>query len=90
MQDALRQSEDRFQMSFDVGGAGMFIADSTGNFVQVNKSFCSLLGYSEEELLTKNSVDVSHPSDLAPIPEIYRQVAYGEIEGSSREKTVHP
>jgi len=86
MQDALRQSEDRFQMSFDVGGAGMFIADSTGNFVQVNKSFCSLLGYSEEELLTKNSVDVSHPSDLAPIPEIYRQVAYGEIEGSSREK----
>ncbi|MGB0575981.1 MAG: PAS domain S-box protein [Alphaproteobacteria bacterium] len=86
MLEALRQSEDRFQMSFEVGGAGMFVADSSGNFVRVNESFCSLIGYSEEELLTKNSVDVSHPDGSAPTPELYRKVAYGELEGHSREK----
>ncbi|NKB20857.1 MAG: PAS domain S-box protein [Alphaproteobacteria bacterium] len=86
MQDALRQSEDRFQMTFDVGGAGMFIADSGGYFVRVNESFCSLIGFSEEELLTKNSVDVSHPDDSTLIPKLYRQVAYGELQGHSREK----
>jgi PAS domain S-box-containing protein len=81
MQAALRQSEDRFQMSFDVGGAGMFIADSGGNFVRVNKSFCSLLGYTEEELLSKSSMDVSHSDDAAQMPKLYRKVAYGSLKG---------
>lgn len=32
-------------------------------FLKVNPSFCQMLGYSKEELLSKRFHDISHPDD---------------------------
>ena len=86
MQEALRQSEDRFRMTFDDGGAGMFITDIESRFVQVNKAFCGLLGYKEEELVGKKGSDLTHPDDAEAMPLIYQSLADGTAETKSQDK----
>ncbi len=86
MREALRQSEDRFKMTFDVGGAGMFISDTESRFVQVNKAFCDLLGYEEGAFLGKKSSEFTHPDDVLMMPHVYAGLADGSIRSQSREK----
>ncbi|MFB2977374.1 PAS domain S-box protein [Microseira sp. BLCC-F43] len=35
-----------------------------GQFIRVNRSLCEILGYSQEELLTKTFLEITHPDDL--------------------------
>ncbi len=86
MQMALKQSEDRFRMTFDDGGAGMFICDIESRFVQVNKAFCKLLGYEEDELIGRKSSEITHPDDVADMPKIYERLAEGTTETESQDK----
>ncbi|WP_422930220.1 response regulator [Singulisphaera sp. PoT] len=64
MDETLRQSEERFRGAFDVAVVGMTIATPEGRFLQVNRSFCETLGYTEEELLGKDFRSITHPDDL--------------------------
>jgi diguanylate cyclase (GGDEF)-like protein/PAS domain S-box-containing protein len=61
--DALRESEERFRSAFD-HAAGMALVAFDGRWIQVNKSLCEMLGYSEEELLAGNFQLITHPDDL--------------------------
>ncbi len=61
---ALRESEARLNSMFRNAAAGMAMADFPGGrFTRVNPELCRMLGYSEEELLTKSVLDVIHPDD---------------------------
>lgn len=40
------------------------VTNTTGKFKQINPVGCTLFGYTESELLTKNIVDFVHPEDL--------------------------
>ncbi|RLJ19203.1 hypothetical protein DJ031_09225 [bacterium endosymbiont of Escarpia laminata] len=61
---ALRESEARLKSMFRNAAAGMAMADYPGGrFTRVNPELCRMLGYSEEELLTKSVLDVIHPDD---------------------------
>jgi diguanylate cyclase (GGDEF)-like protein/PAS domain S-box-containing protein len=55
---------DVFQEAFEGAAIGMAVVSSRGRWLRVNRSMCELLGYSEEELLTKKLADVMHPDDL--------------------------
>lgn len=48
---ALRQSEQKFQTAFDYAIIGMALLGSHGQVIQVNRSLCKMLGYTENELL---------------------------------------
>ncbi|HXL82400.1 MAG TPA: EAL domain-containing protein [Pyrinomonadaceae bacterium] len=61
--DALRESEERFRSAFD-HAAGMALVAPDGRWIQVNRSLCEMLGYSEEELLAGNFQLVTHHDDL--------------------------
>jgi diguanylate cyclase (GGDEF)-like protein/PAS domain S-box-containing protein len=61
---ALRESEQRFRRSFDNATIGMALVGTDGCWLQVNRSLCDMLGYSEEELLGKTFQDITHPDDL--------------------------
>ena len=61
---ALRASEMKFRSIFQDAPVGMVVATMEGRFLEVNEAFCQFLGFTAEELLGKNVVDVTHPSDL--------------------------
>ncbi|TWT90346.1 Chemotaxis protein methyltransferase [Pseudobythopirellula maris] len=63
---ALRESEAEYRALFESAAVGNYEADvATGRFLRVNRRFCELTGYSEEELQTKTFLEVTHPDDRA-------------------------
>jgi nitrogen fixation negative regulator NifL len=63
VEEVLRQSEARFHGIFTDAPTGIGMASPDGRFLQVNPTLCEMLGYSEEELLTKKGSDLTHPDD---------------------------
>lgn len=61
---ALQESEERFHTIFDAAPIGMALADLDGRFMLVNSALCEILGYTQEELLQKSMLDITHPDDL--------------------------
>ena len=59
----LRETEERFKKSFINAGIGMITVSSEGRFLEVNPAFCTMLGYSEVELLQLSVLDVTHPDE---------------------------
>lgn len=58
-------TETEFKAIFDQAPVGIVRVDSnTGNFIDVNKEYCRLVGYSEDELKQMNFKQITHPEDL--------------------------
>lgn len=60
-EDNLRASEERYRALVEQASDGIFIADQQGNFLDVNSSGCAMLGYSREDLLSKNMRELVLP-----------------------------
>jgi len=62
--EALKVSEEKFRTIFDMSLSMICIADiNTATFNVVNPAFKQILGYTEEELLSKPFLDFVHPDD---------------------------
>ncbi len=61
---ALRVSEEQFRGAFDASAIGMALVATDGRWLQVNRSLCRIVGYTEAELLAKTFQDITHPDDL--------------------------
>ncbi|GAB4303457.1 MAG: hypothetical protein Fur0025_44750 [Oscillatoriaceae cyanobacterium] len=61
---SLQESEEKFRRSFDDAPIGMALVALDGRWMQVNRSLCEIVGYSERELLARTFVDITHPDDL--------------------------
>ncbi len=58
-EEDLRLSEERFSKAFNASPVNMIISSLVdGRFIDVNVSFCRWSGYSQEEILNKNSLDI--------------------------------
>jgi PAS domain S-box-containing protein len=66
-EEALRTTEQRFRSIFEQAGAGMVTIRADGSFLQVNPAFCTMLGYTESELLRKKLIDVTHEDDRVEV-----------------------
>jgi PAS domain S-box-containing protein len=68
-EEVLRESEERFRTAFEgapigvalVGGVALSGLDRS--HLKVNRAYCEMLGYSEEELLAKPHSEIIHPDD---------------------------
>jgi diguanylate cyclase (GGDEF)-like protein/PAS domain S-box-containing protein len=83
---ALQQSEERFRNAFDTAAIGMAIVGLDGSWLEVNGALCRMLGYTEEELLDKTFVDVTHPDDLDLDLDYVRKLLNGDLEHYQMEK----
>jgi diguanylate cyclase (GGDEF)-like protein/PAS domain S-box-containing protein len=79
MENALRESEARFREAFDYAAIGRAIAIPQGKFIRVNNSFCQMLGFSREELLSKTWSEITHPDDLNSSLECAQNLITGKI-----------
>lgn len=59
---------------------GMALVGSDGKFLEVNPMFCSLLGFTESELLNKTYQEITHPADLQFDNAMATKVLNGEID----------
>ena len=84
---ALRESEARFRAIFEQAAVGVGEVDGdTGRFIQVNQRFCDIVGYRQEELVTRTFQSITHPEDRPKDLVRLRQLHAGEIEEDTFEK----
>ncbi|TLY28519.1 MAG: PAS domain S-box protein [Nitrospirae bacterium] len=85
-EEALRESQERFRSAFGSAAIGMALVAPDGRWLQVNRSLCEIVGYSEQELLGANFQAITHPDDLEVDLEYVRQMLAGEIQTYKMEK----
>ena len=61
---ALRESEERWQRFVADAPVGLVIADADKRILSANKAFCTLTGYSEQEVINNTYALHTHPDDL--------------------------
>ena len=60
---ALKESEERFRTAFEDAPVGVALVGLDRSHLRVNRAYCEMLGYSEEELLAKPHSEIIHPDD---------------------------
>jgi diguanylate cyclase (GGDEF)-like protein/PAS domain S-box-containing protein len=85
-EDALREARDRFRSIFDHAPIGVAMVSLEGQYLQVNRSLCEILGYTEEELQALTWQEITHPDDLAASSAYARRIVEGEFPRYHLEK----
>jgi diguanylate cyclase (GGDEF)-like protein/PAS domain S-box-containing protein len=84
--EALRASEERFRTAFENAAVGMTVTDRAGRFLEVNRAFCEITGYSPEELLDLDFLAVTYPDDRALNLAADREASKNGLSGFRIEK----
>ena len=82
----LRESEERFRNAFENAATGETLVSIDGRFMQVNRSLCEIVGYSETELLNTNFQSITHPEDLDLDLNYVQRLLAGTIRTYQMEK----
>ena len=85
-EQALRDSEARYRLTFDEAGIGMAVSHLDGRIEHVNAAMCKLVGYARSELVGKNYRDITHPDDLVFDGRNTERLAAGQITSFLEER----
>src|SRR6201997_3605211 len=75
-----------FRDVFNASPIGIAVENLEGQPLFVNPAFCSMLGFSEEELRNKHCVDFSPPEDAEKDWALFQQLKAGSIDHYQLEK----
>lgn len=89
LDQALRDSERRYRALMQEAADGIFIADSGGNYVDVNARACEMVGYDRHELLAMNMQGLIPPGDPPPQLALLRTARSIMLERRLRHKDGH-
>ncbi|CAM4009262.1 PAS domain S-box protein [Paenibacillus alkaliterrae] len=78
--------EDIFRNAFEYSTNGVAIVALNGRWLKVNRSFCNITGYSEEELLSLDFLSITHPDDLELSRKYVLELMNGQISFFQTEK----
>jgi len=84
--EELRLSNIHFQSTFEVAAVGITHVAPNGSWLRVNKKFCEIVGYSEEQLRSTNFQAITHPDDLSTDLHQVEQMLARKIDHYSMEK----
>lgn len=80
--DGLRmEGEKHFRTIFEHTALPIVRNTLTGEFIEVNEAWCSLFGYSQEEVLSQHMTwqQLTHPDDLGPSDLMLKKMLAGEV-----------
>ncbi|MBD3225733.1 MAG: PAS domain S-box protein [Caldithrix sp.] len=83
----IKRSEERFRTIFDQSAVGVAIIDmDTTSFRHVNNKLCQLLGFTSDELKTKDIFSITYPDDISKSKSYLKQFNEGNFSEFSLEK----
>ncbi|KAB2915385.1 MAG: PAS domain-containing protein [Bacteroidetes bacterium] len=85
-QKELRLSDEQFKGAFEYSAIGMALVSLEGKWLRINRQLCTILGYTEDELLKLTFQDITHPDDLDSDLEKLNRLLKGEIDHYNMEK----
>ncbi|MFA5160642.1 MAG: PAS domain S-box protein [Elusimicrobiales bacterium] len=80
------ESVDYFKFLDTSTTVGVGIIDLEGRFVYVNKRWAELLGYSEEEMLARTALSITHPGDIPETSAKHKELFSGRLKNYRLEK----
>jgi len=83
---ALQENLERFRKIVEEAPVGVCVTDSQGKFLQANKTYCEMLGYSEPELCQLTFREITHPEDVKTDLRYVQQMFAREISSYQVEK----
>jgi PAS domain S-box-containing protein len=83
---ALRESEERFRLTFEQAAVGIAHVAPDGTMLRANQRLCEIVGYAPEELSKLKFQDITDPADLDADLAQLRKMLAGEIDQYVMEK----
>ena len=83
---SLIESEERFRKIFEASPLGMAIVGIDKKLLKLNKRFCEMLEYTEEELLGRTIMEITHPDYLDETKNAAERQFSGKISYYQQEK----
>jgi PAS domain S-box-containing protein len=89
MEEALRQERDRAEQYLDIAGVMLLVVAADQRLAMINRKGQQILGYSAEEIIGRNWVDVLLPArDRERVRAEFFQLMAGEIKPGSFEHAI--
>ena len=76
----LRESEQRFRMLYDHAPIGIGHIDLDGKWIYVNRAFAAIAGYTPEELVGRDNLELAPPDERERSRQFTEQLLSGAIE----------
>ena len=86
VEEALRQSEEKFRLAFENANTGMCLVDLQGRLLQTNAKMSAVFGYGKAELEGMSVNDLAYPDDAAVSPAFIRRAVEGGGDSATFEK----
>ncbi len=86
VEQQLRDQVELRRMIFDHAPGGISLSDLNLRLVEVNDTYCRMLGYTREELLQLSFVQITHPDDVEKTLALNRRIATGSSPAEQLEK----
>ena len=92
-EEEVRKSEEKFRRIVETAGEGFLLMDENLRIVDVNNTYCNLLGYSREELIGKTPLDLAteefkqfmESNSVSILAEEYREIEGTVIAKNGRQ-----
>lgn len=85
-ESALRDSEERFRLTFEYAAVGIAQVAEDGRWLRVNRKLREMMGYTPEQPVNVRFQDVTHPDDVQRDVTNYKKLAAGELTQYIAEK----
>lgn len=79
-------ANEPYRQLFDAAAIGIKWSAPDGRLIEVNRSFCTLLGFEREELLALRYDDITHPEDASEDRSQFARLMASEIPSYAIEK----
>jgi PAS domain S-box-containing protein len=86
VQQELRDSQEMVQLIFGTAATGIVMNTPEGRFLMANPAYYATVGYTEAELQTMDTRELTHPDDRVRYTALRDRMLAGELEHFSDEK----
>ena len=77
---SLRESEERFRMLVEHASDAIFVHDTNGKILDVNRSACETLGFSRKELLQMSVMEITAEVQFSEVLGIWQKLKVGDSQ----------